>query len=117
MSVTINSSAPTAAHRGDFEVGFSPGATYTDSATLTWPAAAGVYHIANKATAMSLTLPTGTIPSGSRIHGMNVNAGALSFVAGGSEDIEMDAVLPSTVGQWAPFELRRGIGDYWVRVA
>lgn len=112
---TINV-AVSAADRADHFGTFSPAVAITGNATLTWPAAAGAYHIVNSAGAVALTLPSGSITEGATINGLNVGAGALSFVAGGGESILAHSILPSTVDQYSPFELRR-FGSAWVRVA
>jgi hypothetical protein len=90
--------------------------TLTGNTTLTWPAAQGNYYFINSASAVALTLPSGAITNASKIQGVNMGAGALSFVASGGDTIASHAILPTTVDQYSPFELRR-FGTVWVRVA
>lgn len=90
--------------------------TLTGNTTLTWPAAQGNYYFVDSAGAVALTLPSGAITNASKIQGVNVGSGALSFVASGGDTIAAHAILPSTVDQYSPFELRR-FGTVWVRVA
>lgn len=117
MPVTINSATPTAANRADFNAAFHPGSSINGTTTLTWPAAGGVQHEVNSATAVTLTLPSGSIPVGARIEGLNIGVGAVSFAASGGESIVGNAILPATVAQYDPFEFRRISGNRWARVA
>ena len=118
MPATIDSSAPTAAHRADFDAAFRPSQVHTGSAALAWPAAAGVFQVMNSAGAAAFTLPNDSgIPVGTPIGGMNVGVGALSFAIAGGGTIQMDPILPSTVSQNSEFLIRRGPGNTWVRVA
>lgn len=115
---TINSAEPNAVQRAAMMASFQPISVLTDNAVIAWPAAAGVDHIANRATAIQFTLPNGgTIPVGAKIYGCNIGAGALSVVPAGGETILENAILPSTYAQGDPFEYRRIPGNRWLRVA
>lgn len=114
---TINDLPPTPVHRASMEAAFRPGSAIAVSTALTWPAAAGVQHEVNSASAVVLALPSGAIPVGSRIEGVNTGAGAVSFTASGAESIVGSAVLPDSVAQYDPFEFRRISGNRWLRTA
>lgn len=88
----------------------------TGSRTLTATEIANHYVTVTSATAVTIAVPA--VPAAGTVHtlqGMNLGAGAVSFSVS-SGQILMNSILPTTVDQYSPFELRYVSGG-WKRVA
>lgn len=115
MAITIGDNPSTAAQRAQLADLLNTPLLITADATID-EQNSGENHVVESATPVALTLPSAGTVNSTRIRGVNIGVGVVSFVATGADTIFRNAVLPETIDQYSPFELLRVTGG-WMRVA